>query len=712
MKLSKELRDTKAESAGAGIAKYLSPLVILPFSAAVVLSFISFHTTYYGMRSFYGLSAGIEKSSQSDPIANAVHQYWNVDIENLFAIAFAAIVQGGILLASAYLFRLMLARRNKAPGVGQDRFIRLFVFAVLLILLPISILFSYGARLEWQIGADQKAIIQASGAYSDAQGMLNSMTLMLKEEGEGLASQTRESPAFKQWMDGMGQLAAAVARAPSTMQSYLKSVESVEADKRATQRVQEAEAKQNLLEFESQAQTIKTNIALLDEQIAKLEGENEVKPSTAEFDRRIADLEAEMQKEQVGTGTCGIAGEGACYRRLKASRDAIQAEKARYIKSTDTAAQQRAERLIALKREKVAGEARLANIEDKAKLYGFDIRVDPRAGALDPSVDLPQKIEALRLSVGQLGIDLRTSLDALTGNFSPEEYARAAEYCRKLSPLTQIDPALQKVDCSPAALAAPVAAVGQQRNRVKKFDDMCKAIAPYVSGELAALYTNEVFERVGDCIGLSGLGSNPSYRTQVADLSVDLSRAISSRSSGVDYLTFTLSQLREGKRVAYVALFFAVGVDLLVLVFTFLGELPLRGIETVKPLTSEEKRQIFEDLQVVTDAVETSDASHLSFPRAVMSCLQTEAPDGLSRLDITRLADDSEREALRRRLSPFLATGLAWENPNRKNDIYLSERGMSALTRECRRVVGLKDKELSEPVRAAPSAHEHLKRAS
>ena len=712
MTLSDELREKQTSARESRYRNYFSPLVILPFSAAIVLSFISFHTTYYGMRSFYGLGRGSGKNADTDPIASAVHQYLSIDIENLFAIAFAAIVQGGILLASAYLFRLMLARRHRAPGVGQDGYVRLFVLTILLILLPISILFSYGARLEWQIGPDQKATIQAGGAYSDAQSMLSSLTVMLQDEGQRLSSEVKQNVSFKEWLTSMGQLAAAVARAPATMQSYLKSVESVEADKRATERVQEAESKQRLLEYEAEAQQIRNSIAALDEQIGKLERDNETKPSTTEFDTRISELETEMQKEQVGTGSCGIAGEGACYKRLKAKRDSIQAEKTRYLRNAEATTRTRSEKLTSLKIEKVASTAQLANLEDKARLYGFDIKVDARAGALDPSVDLPRKIEDLRLSVGQLGVDLKKSLDRLAGNFSHEDYARAVEQCQKLAPLAQIDPALRQIDCNPSSLAAPVATVAQHHSRHKKFDGVCNAIAPYVSGELATIYTSQVFERVGDCIGLSGLGANPKYQSRVADISLDLSRAISSRSSGVDYLTFTLSQLREGKRVAYVALFFAVGVDVLVLVFAFLGELPLRGIQTVKPLSREEKQQIFEDLQAVNDAVETSDAGGLSFPRAVMTCLQTEAPDGLSRLDLNRLTDVNERQALRRRLSPFLATGMAWENSHRQNEIYLSEQGMSALTKECRRVIGLKDREVLEPLRPATAAHEHLKRAS
>ena len=45
------------------------------------------------------------------------------------------------------------------------------------------------------------------------------------------------------------------------------------------------------------------------------------------------------------------------------------------------------------------------------------------------------------------------------------------------------------------------------------------------------------------------------YRSRIADLSERLSKSVSNRSAGVDYLTFTTGELRDGKRVAFLACF-------------------------------------------------------------------------------------------------------------------------------------------------------------
>jgi hypothetical protein len=208
---------------------------------------------------------------------------------------------------------------------------------------------------------------------------------------------------------------------------------------------------------------------------------------------------------------------------------------------------------------------------------------------------------------------------------------------------------------------------------------------------------------------LSGLGTQDAYRSRMVDLSDTLSKAISSRSVGVDYLTFTLEQLRDGKRVAFVALFFAIAVDALVLIFTCLGELPRLNRKSAQPLTSEDRQQMFDDLQAVNDAIDTSDPTKYRFPRAVITCLNTEKSEGLHSLDLNRLSDGEDRHILLRRLSPFVATGLAWESPAATDVWVITDRGMRMLTQECRRVMALEEK--AGPGPAKQILPEHLKRA-
>ena len=684
-------------------ASLLSPMVILPYLAATILSLVSFHTTYYGMRSFYELGATGNRLEARifDPIANSVSRYLSIDVLNLFAICFAAVVQGGILLASAYLFRLLLNSNSRqaqlAPSI-QSRWLPRFVSVILLLLLPISIVFSYGARLEWQIGPEQKTTIQASGAYSDATSMTNTLKGMMAEESQRLSTSVTELPAFKSWMASMEQLTKAVAHAPDAIRTYLKSIESAEAEERAIERSRQAQASQQTLDFDRQADGVKSSLEAIQENIRKLEPLTQSKPATIEFDDRIARYEAEMKKEQDGTGSCGPAGEGGCFKRYKANRDNAAREKSLFVESANAAARTAADRLTALKKDKIDKEVELANIIDKARLAGHEITIDPRAGALDVAVDLPKKIADLQLNIGKYGIELRQALDALSGGFTPDKYARVAERCRNLIPITMVGDftkTLKGTDCEPSALAASVSAIEEFEARQKRFEDECQSLPPYVGGGAADAYAGRIFDRVSTCIELSGLGTMEIYRTPITDLSQKLAKSISNRSTGVDYLTFTTGELRDGKRVAFLALFFAFAVDALVLVFTFLGELPRLSTTTAPasaPLSNEERQRLFVDLQAVNDALDTSDPARFKVIRGILTCLKVGEPDSVIRLDIGKLPSEMDRQALWRRLIPFLSSGLAWNDPRQKDVTCMSDRAMSLLIQECRHMIAREEK--------------------
>ena len=695
----------------------------MPYLAAIVLSLVSFHTTYYGMRSFYGLGAtGVHQRSRiSDPIANVVSQYLSVDIENLFAICFAAVVQGGILFASAYLSWILLNRRSRQghfSAAAQSPWLPRFVTAILLLLLPISIVFSYGARLEWQIGPEQKANIQVSGAHSDATAMMNTLRGMIAEEHHRLTTNVTELPEFKGWTASMDKLAKSVARAPDSIRTYLKDVESVEADKRAAERRREAEGSQQALEFDRQADRVKSNLEGIEENIKKFEQTALSKPpSTSEFDARIAQYEAEMKKEQEGTGSCGPAGEGSCFNRYKAERDKAVQDKALFVQNAEAAARAAADQLTSLKKEKIDKEVELANSVDKAKLARQEIGIDPTAGALEIAADLPKKIAELQPTIGKYGIEFRNALDELGGGFTLEKYERVAQGCRSLLPISMIGElkqSLKGIDCKPSALAPSVSNIAEFEDREKKFEDECRLPPPHVGTGSTDAYIRWLSDNVNTCIDVSGLGTLDIYRPRINDLSQNLATTIANHSTEVDYLTFTTGELRDGKRVAFLALFFAFAVDALVLVFTFLGELPRMGTTapTSIPLSNEDRHSIFAELQAVNDALDTSDPTRFKLAREMLSCIEVGQPDGVIRMDLGKLPNESDRQDLWRRLIPFVTSGLAWKDPQQQHVMCMSDGGMSLLAQECRRVIEREEKAHSSTTApVAPTAVNEFNRA-
>ena len=113
------------------------------------------------------------------------------------------------------------------------------------------------------------------------------------------------------------------------------------------------------------------SLEAIQENIRKLEPLAQSKPPvTTEFDTKIAQYEAEMKKEQEGTGSCGPAGEGGCFKRYKAERDKAVREKAALWRSAEASIRAAADRLTALKKDKIDKEVELENIVDKARLAG------------------------------------------------------------------------------------------------------------------------------------------------------------------------------------------------------------------------------------------------------------------------------------------------------------------------------------------------------
>jgi hypothetical protein len=119
-------------------------------------------------------------------------------------------------------------------------------------------------------------------------------------------------------------------------------------------------------------------------------------------------------------------------------RNKVARQKSFFLETAQAAARTAADRVTTLKKEKIDKEAELANMLDKARLVEHEIKIDPRAGALDVEANLPQKIADLQSTVGQYGIELRQALDELSSGFTPSRYARVADGCRKLLPITMI----------------------------------------------------------------------------------------------------------------------------------------------------------------------------------------------------------------------------------------------------------------------------------
>lgn len=677
---------------GERAGSFLSPKVLVPYLAAAILSLISFHTTYHGMRSFYGLNNadGTRVSRGADPISNIISQYLDLDVENIFALAFAAVVQGGILFASAYLSWLLLnsSAFGRRAGVDRDaRWVRYFLVAVLMLLLPISIVFSYGARLEWQIGAEQKSVVQAGGAHSDASSLLDRLKGLMSDYEKALETKIGTSAEFRDWAANMRDLEDATSRADLPIRDYLQSVAKDDADRRDAERRRRATASQQTLDFEREADRVNDEIAALDQKIERMGQNTDTKPvRIVKLEERIAAAEEEMRKEQLGTGRCGSAGEGRCYAYFKGERDKLIREKETALQVHGSELQKLADNLTELKKQRIDKATELASIRDRARLTG--VTLSPGASG-SRTADLPRQITELQPSLATHGATLRKTLEELTLRFTPTVYEKAVETCRELQPLTMIDglrARLARVDCDPGALAPAISDVTAHAAKMKQFETSCAAVPPFTGEGNASVYNSVLFEQVSSCIALADLGKHAEFGQRLTDITHGLAESMANRNAGVDYLTFTIGELRDGKRVAILALIFAVTIDALVLIFTLLGEIPrMRSRSGSLSLSAAERHELFRQLQEINDVLDTANPASHKVVRAAISCLGTTDDDGTTRMDLGLVANKSERHDVARRMAPFVASGLA---SRESEDVFrLTERALAMLAVELTRLI-------------------------
>ena len=674
-------------SADGGASKW-SPMVALPYAAAVILSVISFHTTFIGMRSFYGLgSAAIEKDRISDPFTDFIRDYLHLNFENILAFCFAMIVQGGIFFAGAFLFKLLLNSRIRGAATGPahaSTWVRRFVMAILLLLLPISIYFSYAARLEWQIGKEEKGKDQANEAQNDATNIMRSVKLILVDEKKRLNKDAISVAEYATWTTAMNRLVKAVASSNDPIQKYLSGKREEQDKRRDAERQQQVTAQNKQLEFQQQADKIGQEKAALEDKIKKLEAAvRGPSPLTAEFDKLIDDRLTKMEAAKTdGSDGCsgGVAGEGKCYKQFKAEHDeAVKRKEAYQQKARDD--------VVAEKKKLNETVARQEKVLDDAKRAGHTIKQDNVATKLDIAADLPRKITELAPIAGKRGTELAESLASLQGGFTLDAFKVAMERCKELIPLSLldgIDKEIKGTECEPKALAPAIAAVESLQGRESQFDKECAGIARLGRTDKPEEYITKVLVNAELCLDRTQLGNENRYRDQAKALSDQLAALRSQRSVGINYLAYTWEKLRKGQQSAPFAFFVASAVDALVLVFTFLGELPRMGGmgATTMPLNEDERRRMFRQLQAVSDGLETvRDAPQFKSVKALFNCLDPPGPDGFMRLDLAKVKLEEERLDLRRRLVPLEAAGVAWRDLDRPSTACISERGMSSQLR-------------------------------
>lgn len=659
---------------------------IFPYLAAVVLSLVSFHTTFVGMRSFYG-------SNRAHGPVSGFEAALGGAAETAFPIALAAIVQAGIFFASAYLSRIFVERASGVRGSGSTGWVRPLVTLILVMLLPISIMFSYAARLDWYVGEEAKARTQAAVTQTEATKLLSEIKGMMDGEHKVLATQIQSRDDYAAWRGNVQTVVDTAAGAKDAIARFLDSKKD-ELDKKAKAEDAKKLALQNQsAELRQQARALNREIKDLVKQQTELQGVVSAPAATSDLDEKIAALKQQMQDELDGTGAAAAAdrpaGEGRVYNRLKGEKEELERQRKSKLSAAEKVSKEADAAMTAVEKKLAEANTKLLAVERDAQKAGVQLDPALKAGDAELADDLATSMTKLRPELGNIVRDGKTALTNLGQTFTLKDFDAAQATCARLVPLAglpEFATVLQGVNCRPLSLEPAIKSLRDFDGKEAEFAKTCSRLSEQpedgadgkASVEAINKWIGQTFGVVEGCRKASGLVNSERYGAQLNKLSATVRNAKLERDTKIDYLSFTFDELVRGARPAYYALGIALIVDLLVLVFTFLGELPKlsRGESVDMPVSPVERKQMFARLQVVNDAVETLEDDRLRPVKMLLGNIRPPGSEGLLRLDLNGITNESDRQDVMRRLLAIQASARAWPDPSRPNVIIISERGM------------------------------------
>ena len=517
-----------------------------PYLAAVVLSLVSFHTTFVGMRSFYG-------ANRSHGTVSGFEAALGGAAETAFPIALAAIVQAGIFFASAYLSRIFVERASGVrAGSKTTGWVRPLVMLILLMLLPISIMFSYAARLDWYVGEDAKARTQAAVTQTDATKLLTEIKGMMDGEHKALATQIQSRDDYATWRGSVLTVVETAAGAKDAIARFLDSKKE-ELDKKAkAEDVKKLALLNQKAELQQQARGLNREIKELLKQQTELQSVVSAPVSTHDLDEKIASLKQQMQDELDGTGAAAEAGRAAGQGKVYNQLDGEKAEVERQRKSKLTAAEKVSKEadaaMTGVEKKLAEANTKLLAVERDAQKAGVQLDPASKSGDTELADDLPTSMGKLRPELGNIVRDGKTALTNLGQAFTLKDYDVAQAACARLvqlSGLPEFATVLQAVNCRPLSLEPAIKTLRDFDGKEADFAKTCSRLSEQpedgVDGKVAVEAINkwigQTFGVVEGCRKASGLVNSERYGAQLTKLSATVRNAKLERDTKIDYLS-------------------------------------------------------------------------------------------------------------------------------------------------------------------------------
>jgi hypothetical protein len=598
-----------------------SPYVALLLVSSILLSVASFYTTFAGMSHFVAYS---------------------------IIAAFITLGIQTLLFVTSWRIGFMLA--DKEPMAWDE----LLVFLVCFLL---SVYFSFVSLFDVVFAEPQQELARITRVHNGVAEAISSVGDETRERHRQLVKEMIASPEYAAW----NRRVAAVADLATASKDMLhrgfteSAMRRQEHANRLAAEVQEAISSAKALERQLQEDTA-TLLGIDERRQARMDEIVGLKTKLDKTRDTIIELRHQMQAEERGMGSSGRPKRGVAWTRLAR-------EQQRLIVDRDTTANLIAfkkDQLKALDAERQTLQSRLDSTGNKKAEIDSRFTMMERAAAEarqgrespggEASLNPEQAVQALR---NALPVFARTQDMA--------DFERSANLCNYVLDLMEAEPTLgprfARLSCDRGPVINLQSAIDQATATLTVLERDC-LVGGKNAKTIDELSVAEALTYARDCLDTSQL-SNETIRPQRREID----RLEREESPEASPFTKTTNALLGGEKLAVVALFIAIAIDLLVF---FTGLVGAKSIDT--------------RVEAPLDPVLSSDSYRVKLYKYILSCAHA-APVKIARVRydhsiyLRDFRDEGMREAVRQFLVTNTTRGLVLPHPQ-GDDIFLLRHGM------------------------------------
>ncbi|MCI4666040.1 MAG: hypothetical protein MRY74_15095, partial [Neomegalonema sp.] len=657
-----------------------SQFALVAYLGGVIASVISFETTWSGFREFYG-------GDKAEGVVAFVGP-----------LAISLIVQVGIFFASVYLSDVFVRKQSakrKAVGASKrvGRSLTMLVLAVLILIAPFSIFFSYGTLYDRLLDDQLKEETRVESARNRGSRFLSRVGEGVDERREGLAKKVTDSPEFVAWSKAISEFTTQLRDRERDVSAFFETRKDARARALADARDKKTETEKRLVLIKSQFDEKQSEIASLDASVKEMEKKLSAPIPVDPRREEVAKLKAEMELERSGVDG-RTAGEGPKFRALAKKVSDIEAA----IKRDEQGLSDEKKRLIALKQKRIDLKAESDKLKSEAEALGEKLSDKPTA---ETGPIVAAELYGTPQEVSTASIDLERRIGSLRARYAVRDYDNAVRLCRNLTQtLAKAEAfadARRAVACElPSNVKVAIAAFidFEKKAAALRADCATPPIPDKISpvGSENDAFVRSIFDQAGKCareakeLKSAILAVDTTVNGKMDAILTDIVDARRATGSGVVYLQRMGDYLVSGDVSAWMAMGLATMIDGLVLVLAFFAALQRISSDeeaVAEPLSPQERRELAQLMQRVEQSHEPMIKRH----RDLLSCLHWDPSFEAYRIQTPDLADPLEQRGVMQLVSPLLEPPIGWQEAGRfgrQGYAYLTNRGLYDLLKAAR----------------------------